>query len=74
MLQCEFPSPKVFCCWLFLLRKIFKVRVVLTLYVKEQVGANKGEYHHGDGQSTVRNHLSDLIIQIWAVGGTKHLR
>lgn len=50
----------------------FKVRVVLTLYVKEQVGANEGEDHHGDGQSTVRNHLSDRIVQIRAVGGTKH--
>lgn len=72
MLQCEFPNSKVFCCWFFSVRMTYKVRVVLTLYVKEQVGANEGEDHHGDGQSTVRNHLSDLIVQIRAVGGTKH--
>lgn len=43
-------------------------RSVLTLYVKENVGADEGEYHHRDRQSTVRHHLSDFVIQIRAVG------
>lgn len=48
-------------------------RSVLTLYVKEKVGANEGEYHHRDRQSTVRHHLSDFGIQIRAVGEATHI-
>jgi len=40
---------------------------VLTLYVKEKVGANEGAYHHRNRQSTVRHHLSDFAIQVRAV-------
>lgn len=47
-------------------------RSVLTLYVEEKVGANEGEDHHGDGQSTVGHHLSDFAIQIRAVGEDMH--
>lgn len=44
---------------------------VLTLYVKEKVGADEGEYHHGDRQGTVRHNLSDSGVQIRAVGEKK---
>lgn len=43
-------------------------RSVLTLYVNEKVGADEGEYHHGDRQSAVRHHFSDFGIQIRAAG------
>lgn len=43
-------------------------RSLLTLYVEEQVGANKGAHHHRDRQSAVRHHLSDSAIQIRTVG------
>lgn len=48
-------------------------RSVLTLYVKEKVGANEGEYHHRDRQSAVRHHLSDSVIQIRAAGKQRHI-
>lgn len=54
-----------------LLSVLLYERSVLTLYVKEKVGANEGEYHHRDRQSTIRHHLSDSVIQIWAVGKRK---
>lgn len=38
----------------------------LTLYVKEKVGADEREDNNRDGQSTVRHHLSDFAIKIWA--------
>lgn len=43
-------------------------RSVLTLYVNEKVGADEGEYHHGDRQGAVRHHFSDFGIQIRAAG------
>lgn len=42
----SFKVPQCSAVGSFVVRKIFKVRAALTLYVKEEVGANKGEDHH----------------------------
>lgn len=64
--RCDFKSQGV-----FLLSVLVRDRSVLTLYVKEKVGADEGEYHHRDRQSAVRHHLPDSGIQIRAVRGKK---
>lgn len=52
-----------------LLLVLLSKRCELTLYVKEQVGANEGEYQHRDRQSAVRHHLPDSAAQVRAAGG-----
>lgn len=68
---CDFKSPRY--SSLFSLSVLLFERSVLTLYVEEKVGADEGECHHRDRQSTVRHHLSDFVIQIRAVGEATHI-